>query len=554
MEKFVQKIYKMKDLFKFNLNKNLKVLILVLIFLSIFYFVLGESFFAEKELNEKKPNLILISIDSLGANHIFCYGYSRNTTPNLDNFASQGILFKSHISQSYLTPISEMSVHTGMYPSSSGFVGFDIVLSEKIMTLAEILKIYNYRTAAFGNSPEFLFPAISSSFSRGYDTYNFLNTPIGNAINLPRDFRGHFIDQKKIFDFIQRDDEPFFIWVALGSAHFPYGKSERNFREENYTGILKDKALDWHDGVFPWIYNNTLYEIDEKGNIVPIKLNKEDIQFIIDSYDDDVLATDKWLGEFLKNFNKTGLEKNTIIIIQSEHGEELGKHGYISHYDIFDDTIKTFLIIKNPLIKEELKVINKQSQGIDILPTILDFLNISISHNIQGNSLLDLIYNKSQTEEKYVFVERTPLWERTMFQGCLFDKNVTLPVKTYLCPTAEIQSHFYDTEIVKYIQGNSFYNERDFAIRTNEWKLIYRKSKNFQENYSWWNVLINKTIEVDEFELYNLKSDPLEQKNVIDAYPNISNNLKQKLFEILNEVDNSNKTKFEIQRTIQEYF
>ena len=508
-------------------------------------------------MNDKRPNIVLISVDSLRADHVSSYGYYRETTPNIDNLAKEGILFKNNISQAYLTPISEMAVHTGMYPSSSGFFGFDTVLPKNITTLAQILKSYDYRTAAFGSSPEFfIHPAILDSFNRGFDVYDFFNQPAEKIS--PETYRIDLVDQKKVLNFLKKDQEkPFFLWLPMGSAHFPYGKFSEIFRDKNYDGVFKDKILNfnWSNGVLPWIYKNNLYQQIDKGKIVAEKIDNKDIQYIIDSYDDDVLATDKFIGDFLSELKKNGLEENTIIVLQSEHGEDFGEHGYIMHYDIFDSTIKTPLIIKNPALNKKGVIIEQQTQSINILPTILDFLKIPIAHQIQGSSLIPLINGQNKDENKYIFIERVPLWEKVMFGWFTLNKEKMSesPKVEYFDFIIEKLSKFYTKEIIQYVRSSQFLDQQDFAVRTNDWKLIYRKSKSFQEKYSWWKVLSGVDSQIKDFELYDLKADPKEQENVIEEYPSVADDLKEKL-NIFFKKTESDKIIPQVKNTIQEYF
>lgn len=185
---------------------KIKIKTLFLLLAALMLAIYGIVYFKDniwKNAESQRPNVILISIDSLRADHLSAYGYSRKTTPNIDDLAKEGVLFKNYFSQSYLTPVSEMSVHTGMYPSSSGLIGFDTILPNNVLTLAQILKKYGYQSAAFGNSPEFIiFEALKDSFNRGFDSYD---------ISI---FREKMPDpeKEKVFNFIKSNPEkPFFV-------------------------------------------------------------------------------------------------------------------------------------------------------------------------------------------------------------------------------------------------------------------------------------------------------------------------------------------------------
>lgn len=495
---------------------------------------------------EKRPNLILISVDSLRSDHVSAYGYSRKTTPNIDSLAQEGVLFKNYISQAYLTPISEMAVHTSLYPSSSGISGFDAVLPKNFLTLSQILKVYGYRTAAFGNSPEYVvYPALKVSFDRGFDLYDI------------QPYREKLVNQKNILDFVKKENKsPFFLWLPLGSVHYEFGKFSKKFGDLGYTGPTKEIGKNWPNKVFPWLYNNVFYEAKDGKIVKKIDLNNNDIQYVIDRYDDDIFATDKWIGDLLVQLKNAGLDNYTIVIVQSEHGEDLNEHGYMWHYDIFDTTLKTPLIIKNlGLIKNNL-VIENQVQGIDLLPTILDFLNIPKPSQLEGFSLLPLITGKvAKNTKDYIFVERTPLWERVMFQfhNLSKDEEALSKIKTSSNSIKKEIANYYKKETLDLIQSRPYFDQKDVAVRTNNWKLIYRKSKDFQERYSWWNVLSGSIKKIDEFELYDLKSDPSEKENVIEKYPDVAKDLKQKLNDFLKKQE-SKKINPRLIKPIQEYF
>ena len=521
-----------------NYNKFFLLTVIILLVIIIFAFV---SKLTQDQPSKKRPNLILISVDSLRSDHVSSYGYYRKTTPNIDNLASEGVLFKNYIAQSYLTPISEMAVHTGLYPSSSGMAGFDAVLPKNFLTLAQILKIYGYKTAAIGNSPEFImYPGLKDSFDRGFDLYNL-------TVN-----RQELVNQENIFNFLRKEkDKPFFLWLPLGSAHDPYGKFSRIFGDVTYSGAASGIGTGWIGMIGQSLYKNVLYESTDGKVTKKVNLSNEDIQYVINRYDDDIFATDKWIGDFLAQLKSVGLDKNTIIIVQSEHGEDLNEHGYMWHYDIFDTTLKRPLIIKNPELNKKNLVVESQTQSIDLLPTILDFLNIPKPHQVEGFSLVSVIEGKNnKTSKDYVFVERTPLWERVLLQPySLFDDRVR---KIYSSMKNKA-SDYYSQEAIELIQSKQFFYQEDVAVRTNKWKLIYRKTKNFQEQYSWWNVLSGSGEKMKDFELYNLETDPYEKKNVIEEYPNIAKDLEQKIFDFIKKQE-SKKITPELKKTIQEYF
>ena len=469
-------------------------------------------------------NVVLISLDSLRADHLGIYGYSRDTSPNIDNLAREGIVFKNYISNSYLTPISEASLQTSLYPSFHNTLSFAHELEfpndtiKSYLTIAQILKIYNYKTAAYSTSPEISADRQFPAFHYGFDSFN------KRRIRTLPEF-------ENVSGWLENNtNSSFFLYLALGTIHEPFAKNvppeiKSKFDPKDYDGPLKNISLDLDYELFSRIYNRTFYNITANESITTMNvsnisvsyaffedtlmydsrnpgfnLDDQDVAYINARYDAGIFYVDQYLGKLFNKLKELGLENNTIIIIESEHGEGLGEHGYFWHYDIYDTEIHSPLIIKNPGIPGG-KVIDAQVQGIDILPTILDFLNIEIPTQAQGKSIKPLLGNyPPQDFNKYVFLER-PLWEE----------------RYSLAP------------------------DEDFAVRTNEWKLIYRQSRNVSENISMWGRVINETIPIPEFELYNLKTDPYEQNNLIGKEPQVADELKEKLFEWLAFINSGKK-------------
>ncbi len=449
-------------------------------------------------------NLILISIDSLRADHLGAYGYGKNTSPNIDELASEGIMFKNYITQAYLTPISEFSMHSSLYPHEHGLAisnkyGQQHPLTNPPETIASILKKYNYSNIALSTSPEF---SNWEEFKTGFDSFTFFESR--NLPNINKTFMQNLKNKK------------FFLWIAIGTVHSPYGyyvpeQITRKYVNPNYDGIFKNYTrLD--NFVLLNIYNYSYYNksldvfLDFEYRPIfsgTIDISQEDIDFILAKYDAGIEYVDQYIGNFSKILKDLDLDKNTIVIITSSHGEEFGEHGYVFHYDIHESETHVPLIIEHPKLKH--RVIEYQTQSLDVLPTLLDFLKIPKYEKARGQSLVPLIINSENSSfDKFVFIERTPLLEEF---GAM---NLTLS-----------QLHY------------------DFAIRTNEWKLIYRSSKDFEMNNSWYQNISGQKIYVPEFELYNIKEDPKEQHNLFFSRKDIADDLKAQLFDWLKEVNQS---------------
>lgn len=455
-------------------------------------------------------NLLIISADSLRADHVSEYGYTRNTTPNFDNLAKTGALFTNYFTTAFLTPISEMSLHTGMYPSTTQYKKFEAPMSDKYLTVAQILKNDSYYTFAMHSSPEFThYPYVKKSFERGFDYYNSFEPKL-KVLDIRKtpdsDSFAEMLDSVK--------EKKFFGWITYGGIHWPYGYSSKNvYGDTEYNGYLKGERLDW--SVFQNIYNGTVYP-------QRTKLTAKDHQYIIDMYDNGVKQFDNYLGELMKTLKKKGLLENTIVVISSEHGESLGERGYYAHYDIFDEQINTPLLIIYPNSKN--KTISTMVSSVDVLPTTLELLGIGIPAQVQGKSVIPQICGDENNSRNEVFIERSPTWEEGPLRMNTVSRGIDI--------------------------GE---NARDIAIRNKDWKLILRYSRERMEKESWWAYISGKKINIPQKELYNLKSDPHEKKNVILDYPEIVKDLEDKLKKWDLESTQTNKDGNEYPM-IQQYF
>lgn len=465
-------------------------------------------------------NVILISIDSLRRDHMSLYGYPRPTTVRIDQWAKNGLVFSNYFASAYLTPISEGSVHTGLYPEANGLISFRRPMSPGVRPLAEILKTHGYRTAAVGTSPEFVnFEAVRQSFERGFDTYRITPTRLSNN-RTP-----YWPVIRKLFR--EKSTKPFFLWFNLGDVHAPFGVNAKNiFADESYKGPFSEMRFFtnmqfYYDG---WIFdpfdplkNFQLIawrgedQIDihaaskdwAKSIKWPIRASPQDMQYMIDIYDNGVAEADREVGRLLKLISEFELEKDTVIILQAEHGESLGERGYIAHYDIHDESIGVPLVMTSPALNPTTS--DALVSGIDVLPTLLHHLRLApdLPYDLDGRSFLTDSGTVTGGRDE-VFLTRTPLWEsiiRAEGRNKIFDRFRAL-----------------DDQIAF----------KDHAIRTKTHKLIHRTARAVEEQFSCWGFVADKAISRPEFELYDLVADPKE-KNPLAASGPIFDDLSRKL-------------------------
>ncbi len=466
-------------------------------------------------------NLLFISVDSLRADHMGVFGYLRPTTPKIDNLQANAILFRNYFSASFLTSITQMSVLTGMYPTTSGYINYGSPFASSNLTMAQMLKQHGYITSSLHTSPEYVNPMFAgySNFHRGFDWHAGLEERSLSEAN-----RQYIRDE---LDLLRQRKEKFFLWLSVGSIHWPYGFDVPDvFTDRSYQGPLKDRVIDWHTSAY--ILNNMLYPIensspqlryresmvngeiqlhkDEVLSRTKTPLTQDDLQHIIDKYDNGVIHFDAFFGELYGHLQQTGLDKTTVIVIAGEHGEDLSEHGYVSHYDLYDTTVHTPFIIFTPSgWGSSVKV---PTGSVDVLPTIFDILGVPVPAQVQGISRLPAACRApDETDaEEAVFIQRTPFWENLISYAPLLE--------TY----AKLLDTFSDKDI-------------DIAIRTSRWKYIYRRSERILQSASWYRLISGSKYEQPREELYDILQDPMEQKNVIGEHPDVARQLNKRLME-----------------------
>jgi arylsulfatase A-like enzyme len=486
-------------------------------------------------------NVIMISLDILRSDHLGAYGYQKGTSPNIDLLAKQSALFENAIAHSYLTPVAQMSVFTGQYPRIHGMVSFEVNKDDvSKRTLPEILKYYGYETAAFASSPEFFmrYDTESGKIVNPKDIFSRSFNHFGRT--LPDDTGSVRSNPSGALDWLKANkDKKFFLWIETGMLHPPYSQTvpapyKIRFDPPDYTPFYEQFPIrlgreDVDRGV-PTEVLFHIYKGDYYLDFEPIHhLSEKDVSFINGRYDAGVYYTDMFIGELMKELDALKLTGKTLVVFHSIHGESLGEHGYFFHHDVFDTEVKTALMFRFPQKEQAVTRISRQVQGIDIMPTILDYLQIPLNHESQGNSLMSLIKGDEAgfKGSEYAYIDRLPWWEYVL--GGWHLEHQTEREAQYT-PLEIKKMHDYRLLLQKKIGGGQ-YPPQCIAIRTNQWKLFLREKHDLLENISWWNFISGKKFPVEAVELFDLVRDPLEQKNVAKEYPQVVEQLKAKLLE-----------------------
>jgi arylsulfatase A-like enzyme len=309
-----------------------------------------------------KSSVILISIDTLRADHLGCYGYEKQTTANIDQFSKECVLFKNTIVQAPSTEPSHASIFTSMLPSGHGaFFTMKQKIADNVKTMAEIFKENGYATASFNGGAQL---SAEFGFDRGFDKHESSKGNFMSKVNAAKPW------------LIKKKGQKFFLFLHTYETHHPYTPRPEYLEmfDKNYKGQLPQD-----------ISGEILTDINEGR----LKITEADKQHIINAYDAEIYSMDKAFKALVDFLKKNGLYDKTIIIFTSDHGEEFGEHGMMGWHShtLYDELLKVPLIIKFPDSAYASSTVEAQVRSIDILPTVLDVLGIAAPEGIEGVSL-----------------------------------------------------------------------------------------------------------------------------------------------------------------------
>ena len=345
-------------------------------------------------------NVIIVAYDALQAAHVSHLGYSRKTTPMMDQIAGEGFVFSNAVTAAPWTIPSYMSMFTGLYPTEHKLVNKWFAYSDRekvpssltnispqVQTLAQVLKEKGYATAGFtGDS------GVSAAFGYdlGFDIYRD-----------KRQFGGIDTYSKEVLDWVaQNKDKSFFLFLHGYDAHGQFHTVEDyqgRFENPEYDGRFKGS---WQEQA--QIRDDLLY------NRKQIDFRPEDIEFWRSWYDSKIRDGDDRFASFWNEFNKLNLKNKTIVIMVSDHGTEFYEHKKFDHgFSLYEELVHVPLVFKIPGM-EGGKVINQQVTTIDIAPTLIDVLGIDPGQQymsqLRGHSLLPLLEGKN-VQVNDVFME-----------------------------------------------------------------------------------------------------------------------------------------------------
>jgi arylsulfatase A-like enzyme len=298
----------------------------------------------DNELPSEPHPIIVLDICTLRADHLGCYGYERDTSPQIDALARESIRFEWAFSQAPNTAPSQASIFTGLYPATHGMVSDDARLPEEATTLAEALTEQGYVTAAFVDGGY-----LSGEFGLDQGFQHYDNS---RGVGLSE------IGPKAIAWLEEHASENFLLLVHTYDAHAPYSPPKSHydlFLEGTSDGLEHDKAM----------------------------------------YDAEIRYVDDWIGRIMTKVRDLGLDERATVVLVSDHGEEFMEHGTLLHDTIYSTVTRVPIMVRLPGGRNA-GVISSIVETIDLMPTLLELAGAPPPPGIQGQSMLPLISGQGQ--------------------------------------------------------------------------------------------------------------------------------------------------------------
>ena len=318
-----------------------------------------------------RPNVILVSVDTLRADALSCLGHPGETTPHIDRFLSEGVLFRSAYAEEPHTLPSHVSLFTSVHPKSHGVEGRlrgGRPLSEDVPTLATTLKAEGYATAAFLNGG-FLNPRFG--LRRGFDVYDYFSDVQENESNATsRHGRSAEQTNAAVFEWLDGTAQrPFFLFVHYFDVHsdwnlLPYDSPDA-YRKPRCGEFETSVELTPGEGGG----SRFLFDVNRRK----VSLTPSDVEEIRCLYDAGVRYLDDRFGELVAGLAERGVLEDSLVAFVSDHGEEFMEHGKVLHTQLFDECLHVPLGIRAPSSRAlEPRVVDELVETIDVMPTLLE--------------------------------------------------------------------------------------------------------------------------------------------------------------------------------------
>ena len=335
-----------------------------------------------------RSNVVVYLIDTLRADHLGCYGYEKNTSPNIDQFAGDSVLFELPVAQSSWTRSAIASIFSGQTTRQHRVIGREDALAPSIVTLAESLQEAGYRTGGITTNGNV---SARFGFAQGFDQYKVIphqpQSP-GRSEDVTKE-AFHWLDRSS-------DERPFFLYLHTQDPHAPYSPAAR-FRER-FAPSVRDPER----GAVKTVSSLRGYALAPADDL------RNDL---INLYDGEIANNDASFGDLIRELKSRGIYKSSLIVLVSDHGEEFYDHGGWSHgQSLFSEQLRVPLLIKFPENWQAGSRIGSVTQHVDILPTILAQVLGEARPELAGRDLRALISSEDPQDPEavlsYIHIDR----------------------------------------------------------------------------------------------------------------------------------------------------
>ncbi|MDF1798350.1 MAG: sulfatase [Planctomycetota bacterium] len=280
---------------------------------------------AQLPTDHQRLNVLLITVDTLRADHVGTYGYGRGTTPAIDALAERGVVFENALAPAPWTLPSVASIHTGLYPSAHGIQRIKDRLSDEATTLAEVLGAHDYRTVSIvSNSlvrPHF-------GFGQGFDAFDTSEAAGHDHVSTPGLTK---LAKRRLARFAE-SDRPFFLSLLHFDPHYDWLDHGLGLATDAGSSLAGDESIE------------RLRLMASAGELGP-----PEVAALRSRYDEEIRFTDDGIAELLAELERLGLADDTLVVLVADHGEEFLEHGWLGHTRyLYQGMVHVPLIVADP--------------------------------------------------------------------------------------------------------------------------------------------------------------------------------------------------------------
>ena len=325
---------------------------------------------------------MLVSLDTLRADRLGCYGHGRDTSPTLDRLAAEGVRFADASAPSSKTAPSHMSMLSGLHPSVHGVVNFHAgegtSAHPELPYLPERLRAAGYRTAAFTGGG---MVSGELGFARGFEVYDDAGGGADRVFARGAEWLRRRADGER----------PFFLFLHTYEIHDPYTPPEEwqaRFVDPDYAGAVDSTRCELPvDAAEVWKRDPSFYfEIRNRFWKGFDREDPADLAHLRDLYDAGIAFTDHELGRFWGVVEELGLDGEVLLVVTSDHGDALGQHDNMSHHSVYQEILHVPLIVRRPGGAGGGRVVRRPVQGVDLAASLAELAGVEPPAPLQGRS------------------------------------------------------------------------------------------------------------------------------------------------------------------------